>query len=96
MVRYGWREITYTARGMASGLIGLLGIAIAIRPLVPIRPVPVTIYLCTLFLACALIIFLAVFDAFATGLYYQRLRSNQQTAQIKLARELKDFQDHLK
>ena len=85
----------YYRRMMASGLIGLLGIAIAIHPLVPIRPVLFTIYLCTLFLACALIIFFAVLDAFATRLYYQRLRCNQQTAQIKLARELKDFQDHL-
>jgi hypothetical protein len=85
----------YYRRMMASGLIGFLGAAIAIRPLVPIQPLPVTIYLYTLFLACALIIFFAVVDAFATRLYHQRLRGNQRTAQIKLARELKDFQDNL-
>ena len=85
----------YYRRMTASGLIGLLGAAIAIRPLVPIRPLPITIYLFILLLACALIVFLAVFDAFATGLYYQRLRGNQRTAQIKLARELKAVQDKL-
>lgn len=79
----------------ASGLIGFLGAAITIHPLVPIRPLPITIYLFILLLACTLIVFLAVFDAFATGLYYQRLRGNQRAAQIKLARELKAVQDKL-
>ena len=78
----------YRRRMQASGIIGVLGAAIGIGPLVPREPWPMVIYLTTLSGACACIMVLAALDAWATRQYYARLRNEQLTAQIKLAREL--------
>ena len=79
----------YRRRMQASGIIGLLGAAIGIGPLVPLEPWPFVIYLATLSGACACIIVLAALDVWATRQYYARLRNEQLTAQIKMARELR-------
>jgi hypothetical protein len=78
----------YRRRSQASGIIGLLGAAIGARPLVPREPWPMLLYLIFLAGACLLIMLLAALDAWATRQYYARMRSEQLTAQIKLAREL--------
>jgi hypothetical protein len=78
----------YRRRMQASGIIGLLGAAIGVRSLVPREPWPMILYLLFLSGACLSIMLLAGLDAWATRQYYARLRSEQLTAQIKLAREL--------
>jgi len=78
----------FRRRMQASGIIGLIGAAIGIKSLVPLRPWPMVLYLLFLAGACACIIVLAGLDAWATRQHYARLRSEQLTAQIKLAREL--------
>ena len=72
----------------ASGIIGVLGAAIGMGPLVPREPWPLVIYLASLSGACGCIMLLAALDAWATRQYYARLRNEQLTAQIKLARQL--------
>ena len=81
----------YRRRMQASGIIGVLGAAIGIGPLVPREPRepwPLVIYLASLIGACGCIMVLAALDAWATRQYYARLRNEQLTAQVKLAREL--------
>jgi hypothetical protein len=78
----------YRRRMQASGIIGVLGAAIGIRSLVPHEPWPMILYLMFLAGACFCIMLLAALDAWATRQYYARIRSEQLTAQIKLAREL--------
>lgn len=78
----------YRRRMQASGIIGVLGAAIGIGPLVPREPWPLLIYLASLSGACGCIMVLAALDAWATRQYYAHLRNEQLTAQIKLAREL--------
>jgi hypothetical protein len=78
----------YRRRMQASGIIGLIGAAIGVKALVPREPWPMALYLLLLAGACASIMLLAAIDAWSTRQYYARLRNEQLTAQIKLAREL--------
>lgn len=79
----------YRRRMQGSAMIGVLGAAIAMQPLVPPRPWPMAIYVASLAGACGCIMVLAALDALATRQNYLRLRSEQLAAQLKLARELK-------
>ena len=78
----------YRRRVQASGIIGVLGAAIGVRSLVPHEPWPMTLYLVFLAGACFCIMVLAALDAWATRQHFARVRTEQLTAQIKLAREL--------
>jgi len=78
----------YRRRTQASGIIGVLGAAIGIGPLVPHEPLPITLYLAAISLACLAIMLLAAIDAWATRQNFVRLRSEQLAAEIKLARDL--------
>jgi hypothetical protein len=78
----------YRRRMQASGTIGALGAAIGIGPVVPHKPWAIAIYLAALVGSCACIMLLAAIDAWATRQYFARVRSEQLTAQVKLAREL--------
>ena len=78
----------YRRRMQASGIIGVLGAAIGIGPIVPREPWTMAIYLLALVGSCACIMVLAAIDAWATRQHFARIRSEQLTAQIKLAREL--------
>jgi hypothetical protein len=78
----------YHRRMQASGIIGVLGAAIGIGPIVPHRPWPFALYLAALAAPCFAIIVLAALDAWATRQHFARLRSQHLAAQIKLAREL--------
>jgi hypothetical protein len=79
----------YRRRMQASGTIGLVGAAIAVGPLVPHRPGPMTLYLAALLAACAWIMLMALLDFWATRQHYNRIRSEQLTAQVRLAMELR-------
>jgi hypothetical protein len=82
----------FRRRMQASGIIGLLGAAIGVKSLVPAQPWPMLLYVVFLAGSCLCIMVLAGLDAWATRQYYARLRSEQLTAQIKLARELRAAQ----
>lgn len=79
----------YLRRRQASGIIGLLGLAIGVEPLVPQEPWPMVLYVAAMAVACACIMILAGLDAFATRQNLARLRSEQLAAQIELVRELR-------
>jgi hypothetical protein len=78
----------FRRRIQASGTIGVLGAVLAVYPLVPHAPLPITLYLMAVTLACGAIILLAALDVWATRQNFLRLRSEQLAAQVKLAREL--------
>lgn len=78
----------YRRRMQASGIIGVLGVAIGCRSIVPRDPFWLLIYLASILGACMAIVVLAAIDAWATRQYYARLRSENMAAQVKLVREL--------
>jgi VIT1/CCC1 family predicted Fe2+/Mn2+ transporter len=78
----------YRRRIQASGTIGLLGAVLGVYPLVPRAPLPITLYLVAITLACMAIMLLAALDAWATRQNFLRLRSEQLATQVKLARDL--------
>jgi hypothetical protein len=78
----------FRRRSQASGTIGVLGAAIGVYPLVPREPLPITLYLTAISLACMAIMLLAALDAWATRQNFIRMRSEHLADQIKLAREL--------
>jgi hypothetical protein len=79
----------YRRRTQASGIIGALGVAIGLGPLVPTEPWPFLLYTGSLAGACACIMVLAAIDVWATRQNYARLRSEQLVAQLKTVRELR-------
>jgi hypothetical protein len=79
----------YRRRMQASATIGLVGAGIAIGPLVPRRPEPMTLYLAALLAACAWILLMAMLDFWATRQHYNRIRSEHLTAQVRLAMDLR-------
>ena len=78
----------YRRRSQASGIIGALGAAIGVYPLVPRQPLPITLYLTAVSTTCLAILLLAALDAWATRQNFIRMRSEQLAAQVKFAREL--------
>jgi hypothetical protein len=76
-------------RNQASGVIGILGAAIGLGPLVPARPWPMALYVASMAGACLSIVVLAGLDAWATRQNFLRLRSEQLADQIKMVRELR-------
>lgn len=78
----------YRRRMQASGIIGVLGIAIGCGPIVPHEPFAYTLYLLSIAGACFAIVFLAAIDAWSTRQHFARIRSEHVAAQAKLAREL--------
>jgi hypothetical protein len=79
----------YLRRRQASGMIGLLGAAVGLGPLVPHEPWPMVLYVAAMAGACGCMLVLAALDVFATRQNLARLRSEHLAAQIKLARELR-------
>jgi hypothetical protein len=79
----------YRRRNQASAMIGVMGAAVAVKPLVPAEPWPLLIYMGTLTGACVCIMLLAALDVWATRQNYARLRSEQLAAQMKLLREMR-------
>ena len=79
----------YRRRMQASGIIGVLGAAIGIRAAGAARALADGALRGCFWLGRALaIMLLAAIDAWATRQNYARLRSEQLTAEIRLAREL--------
>lgn len=83
----------YRRRMQASGIIGMLGAAIGLGPLVPRRPGPMAFYLAMLVTACGCIMVLAFLDAWATRQNFRRLHGERMAAELKLAVELRRARD---
>jgi len=79
----------YRRRTQSSGTIGVLGAAIGIGPLIPTKSLPMALYVAALGGSCVAIILLAAIDVWASRQNYARLQNEQLTAQIGMARELK-------
>jgi hypothetical protein len=79
----------YRRRRLASGLIGAIGAAIGVWPLVRDNPWRIVIYGAALAVASLCITLLAAIDAWASRQNFIRLRNDQLAAQVKLARELR-------
>ncbi len=79
----------FRRRTQASGLIGLIGVAIGIEPLVPRTPFSVTCYAIALVFGCGCILLLAMVDVWATRQKYRQILSEHITAEAKLAAELR-------
>jgi hypothetical protein len=84
-----YAEAQYRRRMQASSIIGVLGAAIGMGPLVPLRPWPMVLYVASLAGACGCMTILAAIDAWATHQNYVRLRNEQIAAQLKVAREVR-------
>jgi hypothetical protein len=78
----------YRRRIQASATIGVLGAVLGVYPLVPHAPLPITLYLIAITLACLAIMLLAALDVWATRQNFMRMRSEQLATQVKLARDL--------
>ncbi len=64
----------FRRRMLASGMIGGIGAAIGVGPIVPRAPLAMAFYLATLLAACAWIMLLAMLDVWATRRHYRQLR----------------------
>jgi hypothetical protein len=78
----------YRRRMQASGMIGVLGVAVGCEPLIPHEPLSITLYGVSLAGASLAILVLAMIDAWATRRHFARLHDDQLLAQFKMAREL--------
>ena len=81
-------EAQLRRRTQASGLIGILGVAIAAYSIVPRQPAYMVAYLVTLAVALIWMVWLACVDWWATRVHYRRLQQQQWEAQARLAGEL--------
>jgi len=78
----------YRRRKQSSGIIGALGLAIAVWPMIPHEPWSMAIYLASIAGACLAITVLAALDAWATRQHFARLHAEQLAAHLKFAREM--------
>jgi len=78
----------FKRRMQSSSIIGVLGAAIGVVPLIPREPLAFAAYLAAISTACLAIILLGAIDAWATRQNFVRIRSEQLAAQIKLARQV--------
>jgi hypothetical protein len=84
----------FRRRTEASAIIGLIGAAIGVYPLIPAEPLAITLYLTVTTGACLAILFLAFLDAWATRQNFLRARGEQLAAEVKLARDLARQRTH--
>lgn len=77
----------YFRRTQASGIIGLIGAGLGVRPLVPDEPLPFLIYLAALVGGCACMMLLALLDVWATRQNFRRIRNEQLAGEVTLAME---------
>jgi len=78
----------YRRRMQASAIIGVLGAAIGMKPLVPAAPWPMAWYVASLAGGCLCLVLLAGLDALATRQNFARRRSEHMAEQITLVREM--------
>jgi predicted TIM-barrel fold metal-dependent hydrolase len=80
----------YRRRMQASGIIGVLGVAVGCEPLIPHEALWFVLYLASILGACLAIVVLAAIDAWSTRQHLARLSSEHLAAQVKLAREMRE------
>jgi hypothetical protein len=79
----------FRRRTQASSIIGLVGAAVGMGPIVPHRPWPMALYLAFISAACLAIVLLAAIDAWSTRHYFARMRHQTMAEQVRLVRELR-------
>ena len=78
----------FRRRMVASAMIGGIGAAIGVGPIVPREPLALAFYLATLLAGCVWILLLAMLDIWATRRHYQRVRTEQLSKQLQLTVEM--------
>jgi hypothetical protein len=78
----------FRRRMLASGMIGGIGAAIGVGPIVPREPLAMAAYLAMLLAACTWILLLAMLDIWATRRHYQQVRMEQLSKQLQLTVEM--------
>ena len=79
----------YRRRLQASGMIGVIGVLVAIWPVVPRFPGPMMFYVSALLAGSGWIMLLAVLDFFSTRHHFRRLRDEQMAAHLQMILEMK-------
>jgi peptidoglycan/LPS O-acetylase OafA/YrhL len=83
--RYAQSE--YRRRTRASAGIGVVGLMIAIGPIIPQHPIWFTIYVALLLLTTITILLLALLDIWASSQRFHSLRTAEQILQARMAKE---------
>lgn len=78
----------FRRRILASGMIGGIGAAIGVGPIVPREPLAMACYLAILLATCTWIMLLAMLDIWATRRHFRRVRSEQRSKQLQLTVEM--------
>lgn len=86
-----WRNARaeYNRRMQASGMVGVLGLLIGARPLVPESPLAFALYLCALLIGCLWVLMLGIIDAWANMLGVSRTTGDREAARLRLEAEIK-------
>jgi hypothetical protein len=84
--RYAQSE--YRRRTRASAGIGVVGLMIAVGPIIPRHPVWFTIYVALLLVTTLTILLLALLDIWASSQRFHSLQTAEQILQTHMAREL--------
>ena len=79
----------YFRRVQASGVIGIIGLAIGVKPLIPLEPLSMAFYLASLIGACICIMLLAMLDIWATRQHHRRLTHDRLAAELQLVAKLR-------
>jgi len=78
-------------RTQASGLIGIVGLALILFNWVPQRPIAITIYCLAILATTCWILWLAVVDGFATRNFLQRQEIDHLAAELQRAKAESDL-----
>ena len=78
----------YWRRMVSSATIGVVGVLIAVQPVVPARPLAMTVYLLSLLFGCLVILIGGIADAFAGARFHRRVHLELKRRQAQLSLEL--------
>lgn len=84
----------YWRRMFASSTIGVVGVLFTLKSAIPPKPLPMTLYVAALLLACLLILLGGVADAYATARYHLRTLRRRQRRQARMLLELAHAVEH--
>lgn len=81
-------RVQFWRRMIASSTIGVVGVLIALKQVIPEEPLPVALYLAALLLACLVILGGGVVDAYANARFHHRTLRRRQRRQARMMLEL--------
>jgi hypothetical protein len=83
----------FRRRMLASGMIGGIGAAIGVGPIVPREPLAMACYLATLLAACSWIMLLAMLDLWATRRHYRQVRMELRSKELQMTADMASMGD---